>query len=392
MHRSLAALAALAFVSLVLPNAATADERTAARVAVADGVSGRLALHDLVRGKRLARFSLSEAPYSLTTAPDGRHVLVVEQGAGRLSVFDGGSWTEDHGDHRHTHTRRPRKLAFTIRGQKPAHVVGHGNQIALFDDGTGITSVFGLDALRSSAPVIRTLASPRAHHGVAVPLGDRTLVTVPAEGNDALPNAVSLRNRDGAEQQAFGPCPGLHGEFADQQIAAFGCQDGVLLIKTARTPTAVKVPNPPSADPNAHAGTLHGRHGSRWLLGNFGDRALMVIDRQRQGALALRFASDVEDFGVDAHSGRAFALTTDGKLRELDLARARVRRSVRAIPAFPVPEDWRTPRPQLALGGGQVLVADPARGRVIRRDARSLRALPPIHTGGKPFHMTVVGD
>lgn len=369
MSRSLAA--ALVALAAAAP-AAHADAAPRARVAVADGNTGRLAVHDLRSGARVARVDLAEPPYSVSVAPDGRHLLVVEQQAGRLSVLDGG------------------RVAFTVRGQKPAHVVGHGNHVALFDDGTGQASIFDIRKLSATTPV-RTISTPRAHHGVAVPVDKRTLITVPAPGTEALPVGVSLRGPDVAELQTFGPCPGLHGEFTDDDGAAFGCTDGVLLIGTGDRPASAKVRYPAGSGPDDHVDTLHGRHGGRQLLGDFGERALLVIDRRTRKTRTVRFTLPVEDFTVDPHSGRAFALTIDGRLHRVDLTRARAGRAVRVVAPFRVPEDWRQPRPELAVGAGEVLIADPAEHRVVRRKAQSLRPLPAIQTGGAPFHMAVVG-
>lgn len=360
----------------------------ALRVAVADGASGRLDVFAVHAGRRLERFALDEAPYSLTAAPDGRHVLVVEQGARRVSAFDGGAWVEEHGDHEHVHVRAPRRLAFSLGATKPAHVVAHGDEAALFDDGTGAITIFGLGDWRTR----RTIATPAAHHGVAVPWGDRTLATIPSSVAGELPIGVALVDATGAELQRFEGCPDLHGEYSDAAGVAFGCADGVLLLEPQGDGLqARKVANPAGGAPADHATTLQGHDGAGHLVASFGKQALMLVDRRAGSATRLAFDAQVEDFAVDPQSGDGYALTTDGLVHRFDPASGRWLRSRRAVAAFAPPEDWKQPRPELAVGGGVALVADPANGRVVRLRARSLERDGALRTGGRPFLLAITG-
>lgn len=112
----------------------------------------------------------------LGPAGDDRHVFVST--AGGFRALDTGSWSDAHGDHSHHFAGTPALTDLTFPADKPGHIVAHAGTTALFDDGTGNIALFDSDELDPSGPRpdTDTYTTPDAHHGVAVPLEDGSLL------------------------------------------------------------------------------------------------------------------------------------------------------------------------------------------------------------------------
>lgn len=234
---------------------------------------------------------------------------------------------------------------------------------------------------------MQRLETGKPHHGVAIPFGDRVLLTAAepdAEDGD-LPTAVTVRSRTGEELQRFGDCPELHGEAAGDGWAAFACEDGILLLEGRDALTATKLPYPEPA--GARTWTLHADEAGRRLIGLYGDDRLLVVDRAARGARTIALGRDAGAAAL--RSARSAAvLTTDGRVHRVDLDAGRVTDSARAASRFALRS--RRPAPQVVAGAGRVLVSDPARGRVrvLRGDLERVRT---IAVGGAPQRLALVG-
>lgn len=389
--------AALALAAVLVPAAgATAAPRehhaAQPRVVVADGSSSAVRVLDVRSGRRLGRFRLA-GPAALTTLADGRHVIVAQSTRDRADAIDGGAWSDPHGDHVHHHTVAPRLLPFGRTIPRPVHVVGHGDEVALFADGSGDAHVFTLAALRRRGAAPRaTLRTGTAHHGVAVPLGDRFVVSVadPADEPGTLPPTLEVRDGSGATL-ASGACPALHGEASGAAWAAFACENGIALVRPTGRPSFETLSYPAGATAQRRAFTLHGDDAERRLVGDFGDDALIVVSLASKRARTIEVGREVAAFGVDPRGGAILALTTDGLLRRIDPASGRqtARRRVVGRPFEPA---WNRPAPKLTVARGLAAVSDPARRRVsVVATSRRLPLTRALTVPGAPTQVALVG-
>jgi hypothetical protein len=386
---------AVALALVATPAAAAAApperERPEARVVVSDGRVPRLSVFDLDDGRRAGAVRLPASdPAHLAPVGDRRHVAAIQHEGGRVSVLDGGSWAQRHGDHAHVHVRAPALTPFRFAHEKPSHVVSHGGTVSVFTDGDGTARQFRVADLRRASRPRGEIATGTPHHGVAVPLGEHVLVSAPDPAKRAgeLPVDVSVRDRAGSEVGRLGACPELHGEASGDGWAAFACADGVLVarLEDGRV-TAGKLAYPERASDEERAWGLQRDRSGRYLVGDLGERALLVADRATGVGRALALPAALASFAVvgdDVH-----VLTEDGHAHRLDLpsgrrlARARVTRRFDAAS--------RRPTPELAAGAGRLVVSEPARGRVHVLRAATLRRTTTIATGGTPRHLEVVG-
>ena len=301
-------------------------------------------------------------------AGDGRHALVSVAGGG-FTALDLGSWTSDHGDHGHSYADDPELTDFTVPAEEPGHVVVHDGHTTLFDDATGTATAFEsheLADLDGGAPELETMTTEDAHHGVAVLGHERTWLTTVGTADER--SGVQLVSSTGEVLATSDQCPGVHGEAYAGEIAAFGCEDGVLLVDGERFR---KVAAP---DAYGRIGNQAGSAVSPYVLGDYKTDPDAELERPtRVSVIDARDASlRLVDLGASysfrslgrTSQGDGLVLGTDGKLHVIDTQRARVTASLPVTDAWREPVDWEQPRPTLEVLGDTAYVTEPATRQV----------------------------
>jgi hypothetical protein len=390
-HRPAVLVVALVALLVFSAPAHAAAERLEPRVVVSDGKRGKLHVFTLDGERRGSALSLpADTPAYLTRLEDGRHVAAVQYEGDRVSVLDGGSWTEPHGDHHHSYAARPRLTPFRLTAPQPTHVVSHGGTVAIFADGAGVAHLYRLGDLRRRAGATTELQTGKPHHGVALTLGERVLVSAPdpSAADGELPIDVSVRDAAGAELARLGSCPELHGEAAGADWAAFACADGVISARLENGQvTASKLPYPPQTEPEQRAWGLQPDHSGRYLIGDFGARSLVRVDRATGATTTLALPAKLGSFAVDGST--IHALTADGRVHRLDVRTGKRSATRRVTRRFD--PDSRQPTPQIATGADHVAISEPARRRVHIIRARTLKRAAGMRVAGRPQQLTIVG-
>lgn len=256
---ALAAMAALALTALAACSpapAATPDPATSApahgHVAGAteaaeaqsllpylSALPGAVTVVDPLSGKETFTSSI---PGASAMANDGKYLFVHTAAAGKLHIVDTGVWTVEHGDHKHFYRSAPNKLSGEL-STGPGPVAGDGHHVAVFEEQTGTTHILNREDLDSGMVRVAAAIPGTPHRGVAVPYKGHVLVTG-APGRDKLPTTISAFDTAGTGEKALAvTCPSLMGHAATRHGAAFGCSDGVLVVKDdGGSLTAVKIP------------------------------------------------------------------------------------------------------------------------------------------------------
>lgn len=297
----------------------------------------------------------------LNGAGDGRHLLVST--AGGFQVLDGGAWAEAHGDHAHYYTADPELTDVVLDAEKPGHVVVHAGRTALFDDGTGEITVFDSGDVADEAREARELATPEAHHGVAVELSDGTLVV--SEGTEDARTGIRVLDAEGTEIAASDECPGVHGEaVAADEAVLIGCEDGVLVYKDGQV---TKVASP---DAYGRIGNQAGSEESTVVLGDYKSDPDAELERPTRVSLTDTATGELTLVDLPASytfrslargdAGEALVLGTDGQIHVIDPATKQLVRSIPVIDAWEEPEEWQSARPAIFVLDGSAYVTDPA--------------------------------
>ncbi|WP_043497642.1 zinc metallochaperone AztD [Georgenia sp. SUBG003] len=297
----------------------------------------------------------------LNGAGDGRHVLIST--AGEFRALDTGTWARAHGDHAHYYTAEPVLTSVAFDAEMPGHVVTHGGRTALFDDGTGEVTVFDSDAVVDGEREERRLSTPEVHHGVALELGDGSLVLT--EGDEERRTGIRVLDGEGQEIAASDECPGVHGEaVAAGEAVVVGCEDGVLVYRDG---AVTKVDSP---DPYGRIGNQAGSESSPIVLGDYKSDPDAELERPTRVSLIDTRTDDLRLVQLPAsytfrslgrgEDGEALVLGTDGALHVIDAETGDLVRSVPVIEPWEEPVEWQEPRPTLHVLDGTAYVTDPA--------------------------------
>lgn len=192
MSRLLASL----FLTSALVAPALAAQTTAWRLFVGDHTEAKVTALDLATGDVLGSFPLA-SPASLYTTPSGAAVFAVQGAGNQVSAIRTGIAMDDHGDHGDITLADPSAVGAVVSGERPVHFVAHDGQIALFFDGTGTASLLDEHAWIEDGKVdVASRDSGSPHHGVAVPWGDYTLMSVPhPQDPTSCPSASTCSTR-----------------------------------------------------------------------------------------------------------------------------------------------------------------------------------------------------
>lgn len=197
-------------------------------------------VYDLDQRALLAPLHLDYPAHSLHASPGKRFTVITQRATGanphQVQFIDSGLFV--HGDH--IDVLDPSVANLTLSGEAPAHyrtvenraVENRAieNQAALFFDGASASQRFVLftDSSLAAGNIVAAESTPAAHHGIAEPRGEYVLVSTA----DRERVAVFGLHHDHfhLEETLPEPCPNLHGGASLENHAAFGCDDGVLLV------------------------------------------------------------------------------------------------------------------------------------------------------------------
>jgi hypothetical protein len=201
-------------------------------------------------------------------------------------------------------------------------------------------------------------------------------------------------DRAGKQIGDIAPCTGLHGEATSARLVAFGCQEGVLVVR----PGGIDGPKLEMIAygndlPDGKVSTLLGGRSMQFFLGNYGEDKVVLIDPDSATPYRLiDLPTRRVDFILDpANARNAYILTEDGKLHLLDTVSGEITRSVAVTEPYSKDGHWRDPRPRLAVAGDRIAITDPRHSLVRMIDSSTFAETATIPVEGQPFAVVAVG-
>jgi hypothetical protein len=393
---------ATALTSAAPPSASRAEEeqQESWRLFVADHSLPVVRAIDLASGRQIGRFDL-KAYAALSLSDTGRTVFAVQSDENIVHVIDTGIVLSDHGEHRDLEVTPPKLIGATIKGENPGHVVTHGDDVAIFYDRTDRFDLLRESSLLQAKPEPKAFNTIAAHHGVAVPMGNHLLVSVPnmqapvKEGE--LPPRLGLRvlDRDGQQVGDVAPCTGLHGEATSARLVAFGCEEGVLVARPGGTKgPKLEMLGYGASLPQGKVSTLLGGRSMQFFLGNYGEDKVVLIDPDSTETpyRVIDLPTRRVDFVLDpARFQNAYILTEDGKLHLLDTVKGEIVRSETVTEPYSKDGHWRDPRPRLAVAGDNIAITDPRHSLIRLVSSETLKETRTIPVEGQPFGLVAAG-
>lgn len=366
------------------------------RLFVADGKEGMVRLLDLADETTLAEYTLS-GPARLYAGPSETLAFALQREQNRVDLLDSGVRFVAHEEHYDLDLGEPAQLDFTLEIAQPTHFVPHHEQVVIFNDGDGTVTLFTEAAARGGdAPI--TFTSGRAHHGVAVPLGDHMVLSLPDPDDEGaiLPVGVTVQTMAGEEVARFADCPALHGEASvGESAVAFGCSDGVLLVQQEGASfNAAKIPNPADNPNEARVGTLYYSADAELLVGNFSREGITLYDLATLTMTPVRTPAPMWSFALAEHDPHHIVvLTLDGQLHTIDGESGEIIGSVAAVDAFEPPAQGAEGviLPLIHVAGEMAYISDPNAGTVTEVHLVEMAVERTLTIPGAPYSLAAFG-
>lgn len=389
----------IAAAGILTGSAYAEEEKQTWRLFVADHTAPVARSFDAMTGRQIGEFGL-KGYAALSASSSGRTVFAVQTEADTVQAIKSGVTLSDHGEHRDLELSEPELLPTAFDGKRPVHAVMHGDDVALFYDREGKARLLSEERLLAGEAAERTIDATAPHHGVAVPMGQSMLVSVPDTKTetkpDELPPRLGLRVLDasGGQIGEVEPCSALHGEALSARLVAFGCEEGVLIARPGKQGAVqLEMLEYGEALPKGKVTTLLGSKVMQFFLGNYGEDKIALIDPENAEPYRLvDLPTRRIDFALDpARIKNAYVLTEDGQLHVVDLLNGEI--SVSATVTEPYSKDghWRDPRPRLAVAGDEIAITDPRHGLVRMIDIETMKEVRTIKVEGQPFSIVAVG-
>ncbi|MGV0368891.1 hypothetical protein ACUY29_08900 [Corynebacterium aurimucosum] len=301
----------------------------------------------------------------LSDAGDNRHIMVTKGDS--FLTFDTGRITKPHGDHKHYYEAQPQLLSTAIEAPHAGHVVHHDGFTALFSDGDGVARIYKTEDIgKEDAKPVNTVETGAAHHGVAVPLKDGSVVTT--KGTEDERHTIQHLDKSGKVLAETTECPGVHGEAAaGNGTLFFGCEDGPVVFDGTDF-HKIDVSAYAGKDGYQRSGNSAGSEESNIILAD--NKTDKDAEFERPTSVTLINTEDYSAKKVELGEsywfrslargplGEALVLTTDGKLNVIDPDSGEVTKKIDAISPWKENEEWQQPGPILKAANGYAYVTD----------------------------------
>jgi hypothetical protein len=244
---------------------------------------------------------------------DGRFVFVPT--ANGVEVVDSGVWTWDHVDHFHYYRAEARPVGL-VEGDGPATVATTASSTSggtgVYLAGSGDAVLLDTEALADGELVELFRLTTTPHDGMAVPVGEHTLITEPdAAGRVAR---VVAHDREGTPGEAYS-CVEASGTITTRVGTVVGCRDGALLSYIEDDELVVeRIPYPgrPDAPP---ATAFAGRDGRPTVAALADERRVWLLDTRERSWSLLESPVPLADVtAVDDDDEHVVGLSTDGRV------------------------------------------------------------------------------
>ncbi|MFW9034156.1 hypothetical protein [Corynebacterium striatum] len=331
----------------------------------------------------------------LSNAGDDRHVMVTK--GDKFLTFDTGLITKPHGDHNHYYTAEPKLDDAEYKAPHAGHVVHHDGFTALFSDGDGTAQVVPTDQIADPKDV-KTFESGEAHHGVAVPLKDGSVVMT--KGTEDERHTIQHLDKDGKVLTETTKCPGVHGEAtAGNGKLFFGCEDGPVVFD-GKEFHKIDVSSYAGKDGYQRSGNSAGSEESDIILAD--NKTEKDAEFERPTSVSLINTEDYSAKKVELGSsywfrslargplGEALVLTYDGKLNVIDPESGKVTKKIDAISEWRENEEWQLPGPILKSVDGYAYVTDANKKELVVIDLFEGKEINRFKLDIKPTEMAVL--
>lgn len=355
-------------------------------VAVADAAEGLVTVIDLEFGEVASTIDLP-GPARLGASYTGNLGIAIGEDGARfftsgVAIIDhtGEGWEDQ--EHLHIYKYPPKRLDFMIAGEGAGVAIGRDDRIAVFFPGTAAsgatTAIFEEEpVIQGESPEVTTIAGEH-HHGLAVPLGARALVTIGA----GAANAVGLFDETGPLDTVA--CSDVHGVALVADQIAFGCAEGLSTVTVDGDALIGEVIAAADTRPHRIAS-----HIDRADVAADAASGLALYEPATSTARSLPLPFGACDFGFEPALGDALVLLgDDGAVHVVDPDTGAVTATIAVTAGFSCDDDVR---PRLALAPEVAFVTLPGEGALLEVNLTAAAVGRRHELGGVPHEVVVLG-
>ncbi|ENW20131.1 hypothetical protein L313_2287 [Acinetobacter haemolyticus CIP 64.3 = MTCC 9819] len=270
------------------------------RLAIANADTERpsLSVYDLKDQKVIDTKALNYMPSAMYSSPQLRYAVMLSRNNGVVQFADGGVFTQSN----QLKINTPNILTFQLSGTTPAHYRSFNGTAALFYDGSA-SEVSKFEVFTDSMIAQKSIATqklPKGHHGVAEPRGEYVLSTyMPTDASTlSIVKSYHIHGDHFHEEQSLtNPCNRLHGAASIAKYAAFGCEDGVLVVEQKKdTFVDKKIKITDQNDQLIRISTIAGHEKiNQFAAFASGTHALFIVDPEKLNATSLNWSADAKE-------------------------------------------------------------------------------------------------
>ena len=380
----------------------------------ADAATGEVHLLDLLSGDTS---TLSDgdkkAPTIDALRTDGRYAYASTASTGALSVFDGGTWTVDHGDHKHYYRTAPDSVG-VIDGAAGASVASSRTFVAISGAGAGGAddSVDGsagrstgsstpansiLDRAKlddGSVTASSDLTEAAAGAALAIPFGEN-LVTVAGYASESPAGTVQVHGPDAADLGTLADtCAAPAGTATARTGIVIGCADGALLVTdTSGSFASEKIAYPDTLPAGSRATSFDYRPGANYLAARAADNTVLSLDVSDRAWSVATTAAPVSAVTSPGDGSTVLALLADGTLNSYSSDDGSLLTSVPLLGgAASAGADAASGTPSIQIDTARAYVNDAGARQIHEIDyADGLRLTRSFDTTITPSHLVEVG-
>lgn len=361
----------------------------------ADATTGEVHLLDLLSGDTS---TLSDGDKKASTIDalrtDGRYAYASTASTGALSVFDGGTWTVDHGDHKHYYRTAPDTVG-VIDGAAGASVASSRTFVAI--SGAGATANGVLDRAKLDDGTLSEnadLTEATAGAALAVPFGEN-LITVAGDASDSPAGTVQVHGPDAADLGTLADsCPTPAGTATARTGIVIGCADGALLVTdTSGSFSSEKIAYPESLPAGSRATSFDYRPGANYLAARAADNTVLSLDVSDRAWSVATSAAPVRAVTSPGDGSTVLALLADGTLNSYSTDDGSVMTSVPLLAGgASTGADAASGTPSIQIDTSRAYVNDPGARQIHEIDyADGLRLTRSFDTTITPSRLVEVG-
>ncbi|MFW2161091.1 hypothetical protein ACG93T_06860 [Acinetobacter beijerinckii] len=392
--------------SVVSPKPQQPTEADVGRLAIAnaDTIRPLLTVYDLKKQKTINTTALNYVPSAMYSSPQSRYAVMLSRNEGVVQFVDGGIFNKNGSLQRNA----PHLLAYQLKGATPAHYRSFNGTAALFYDGSEaeVSKFDVFDDATIAQQSVATQNLPKKHHGVAEPRGEYVLSTYMSKESETLSIVKSYHvhgDHFHEEQTLTNPCNRLHGAASIQQYAAFGCEDGVLVVeqnKDSFVDKKIKITD--QNDNLIRISTIAG-HEKLDKFAAFASvtHALFVVDPKNLNAISLDWSSAAKELDgitpvkrlqqvVDASGQYLAILDSVGVIHVIDSQNWKRLGQIKAIQNLDTTELAKS-RLVVNASAGTIFINDTQAKSIVELDLKNLKIKQTIQLSDVPNTFTWLG-